>query len=397
MLGSRLSSQQNKYTILTFPFIQKSKSLISSTQDTTLSTNSSDPMSLIISKLSLTYYKKANSEPKPALVYCHSFSGNKLEGQFLLQQALPYFTLFLFDFRGCGNSSEPFVTLGIREKIDLTFILRLVEAEINPSRIYLWGRSMGAATIIHYLHFHQKRKTKKNENKSNDTFAENQNNESSSHCSEDLMIFDKVSAVILDSPFHDCYSIVFDMMCKQKGIPSLIAKMLLIPIASSIKSDVKFDVLGENRPIEMVHLLKVPAFFMIGENDKMISQSKFKDMFALYGTNKKELRILEGIDHSSMRTDQNLKNALDFMLKIEFNKNPNLMKNIYQPLHCKNVLEKISNVHTRHSLTQINSNENIERRYSSIKINTKNEVEPNFEKENKISTELRSSKNIAKH
>lgn len=285
----------------------------------------------------MTYYKQENCEPKPALIYCHTFSGNKLEGKFLLNAALPHFTICLFDFRGCGNSSEKFVTLGIREKMDLTFVLRLVAEVVKPVRFYLWGRSMGAVTIIHYLN-HQKQQAK------NTSLVDPKPCVPSCNLiplEDDAKIHSKIAGVILDSPFHDSHSIVLDVLHKERSVPKLFGHIFLMPVKKSIKAEVKFDVLGDNKPIKMVAGLKVPAFFMIGEQDELICQQKFKEMFVLYGTGKKELRIMKNTDHASGRNQIDFKGALDFLVKIEFAKKMCSSPMEFKPLHCKIVLEKI--------------------------------------------------------
>ena len=58
----------------------------------------------------------------------------------------------LFDFRGCGNNLSEYVTLGLRESHDLYCIVREVYKRYELESLGFWGRSMGAVTIIHYLH-----------------------------------------------------------------------------------------------------------------------------------------------------------------------------------------------------------------------------------------------------
>ncbi|EGR29360.1 hypothetical protein IMG5_157330, partial [Ichthyophthirius multifiliis] len=70
------------------------------------------------------------------VIYCHCNSGSRLEAlpilPYLIQKGLG---LFCFDFSGSGISEGDYVTLGV----------------------YLWGRSMGAATIILYSRDSQSR------------------------------------------------------------------------------------------------------------------------------------------------------------------------------------------------------------------------------------------------
>lgn len=86
------------------------------------------------------------------MIYNHCFSGNRLEGVTLLEFIEPGCSLLVYDIRGAGNNESKYVTLGLRESFDLDRILsHLMKAE-TYSQYVLWGRSMGAVTIIHYLH-----------------------------------------------------------------------------------------------------------------------------------------------------------------------------------------------------------------------------------------------------
>lgn len=56
-------------------------------------------------------------------MYNHTFNGNRLEGMYLLDYLQPNFAILLFDSRGCGNNKSEYVTLGLRESLDLDLIL----------------------------------------------------------------------------------------------------------------------------------------------------------------------------------------------------------------------------------------------------------------------------------
>ena len=45
-----------------------------------------------------------------------------------------------------------YVTFGLRESIDLAKILDTVNKTFVNANVYLWGRDMGAAAIIHLLY-----------------------------------------------------------------------------------------------------------------------------------------------------------------------------------------------------------------------------------------------------
>ncbi len=68
------------------------------------------------------------SEKMPAIIYMHGNAGNKLEAyeyaSMLIDEGI---NLFSFDFSGCGNSEGEWVTLGWKEKNDLTAVIQYLE------------------------------------------------------------------------------------------------------------------------------------------------------------------------------------------------------------------------------------------------------------------------------
>lgn len=280
-----------------------------------MSTLSTIVRSELTRKLTLTYYSDDKGPKRPVMVYCHTFTGNKLEAKFLLEKHLDKFVVCMFDFRGCGNSNEEYVTLGIREKFDLTFVLRILDDVLKPSAFYLWGRSMGAVTIIHYL-THQQKLHRKKQEAMNDPNAIKRPGQFA-QIENDYAIMKKIRAVVLDSPFADSYRMVLDVMKNNMNIPSTLGKVILLPVQNSIKNNVKFDVLSDNKPVKMCQKLTVPALFMIGENDTLVNPTKFTKMFENYAGEHKKLRLLAGTDHSDFRNDVDIEFAFRFLFEIE--------------------------------------------------------------------------------
>ena len=351
-------------------------------------------LSFIISELSIIYYSTETNSDLPVLLYCHTFSGNKTEGLSLLSHVVSKFTLCLFDFRGCGNTTDEFVTLGLREKIDLEIVLNAIDEAIKPKRIYLWGRSMGAVSIIHFLTEFLNKKSKQNKIKINlhnldntntkkiqtqsDPFTlidnkmeknkeefnkkdtnpsniekkhvkSNENNiicvSNNDECEVDiksanlkhkempLLIIDskpqenintklekidkKIGGLIFDSPFTNSHKMIKDLMTKSMKISSFVSKIVLAVAGKSIKNHVKYDVLGQNKPIDIIKFIKFPALFMIGENDAMVDSIEFQKMFDLCEADHKSLRFLQDTDHSDFRKATDIDFAINFLLTIE--------------------------------------------------------------------------------
>ena len=78
---------------------------------------------------------------------------------YLLDYLQPNFAFLVFDARGTGNNQSEFVTLGLRESLDLDLIISYIIKENKYKEIFLWGRSMGAVAIISFLHLNETRLT----------------------------------------------------------------------------------------------------------------------------------------------------------------------------------------------------------------------------------------------
>lgn len=53
-----------------------------------------------------------------------------------------------FDFVGCGNSDQGYLTYGINEANDAEEVLREADKHYNRRKLSVWGRSMGAVTAM---------------------------------------------------------------------------------------------------------------------------------------------------------------------------------------------------------------------------------------------------------
>lgn len=96
--------------------------------------------------------EERQSAKMPVVIYMHGNAGCRLEAEPYAQMLLPQgINLLAFDFSGCGKSEGEWVTLGWKERKDLSAILSHLKGLGTVSKIGLWGRSMGAATSIMFL------------------------------------------------------------------------------------------------------------------------------------------------------------------------------------------------------------------------------------------------------
>lgn len=103
-------------------------------------------------------YRMSHDKPVPAVVFCHGFTGNKVEAHRLfvtMARRLEKHRIasLRFDFRGCGDSSGDFIDTTVMGEIDdacnaINFIC--TQPGIDRNRIGLIGLSLGG-TIAAYV------------------------------------------------------------------------------------------------------------------------------------------------------------------------------------------------------------------------------------------------------
>jgi pimeloyl-ACP methyl ester carboxylesterase len=89
----------------------------------------------------------------PVVVFAHGNAMNQSQGWGWGCGAWPdLFPLGIsccfFDFAGCGNGTDRFVTMGIREKDELGAVLDHLRARFGCERLALWGLSMGGIAAM---------------------------------------------------------------------------------------------------------------------------------------------------------------------------------------------------------------------------------------------------------
>lgn len=86
------------------------------------------------------------------IVYFHSHGSCRQEGRFLLSSASSRDSnLCLVDMRGSGESNGKFTTLGVKESTDILFLLRQLQTKFRCQSVLLYGRSMGAASLMKFV------------------------------------------------------------------------------------------------------------------------------------------------------------------------------------------------------------------------------------------------------
>lgn len=221
------------------------------------------------------------SPQKPAvLVYCHSQTGNRMEGYPLLSFcAANRIDLVLFDFAGCGLSEGQYVSLGWFEPEDLKLIIDHIKANFRPRDIFIWGRSMGAVAAIRFTVAHP---------------LDSQ-------------------ALVLDSPFGDLMQLAKNIAIKKLNISSLLLSLPLLFISKRLT-----EIFGVNlldlRPQADIAKLNKPTYFISCKEDDLLPEGCVAGLYKTCPSNQKVFAIEEG-NHNSERADPTLAKAVNFISK----------------------------------------------------------------------------------
>jgi dipeptidyl aminopeptidase/acylaminoacyl peptidase len=182
----------------------------------------------------------------PAIAYGH---GNASDRREWLETALPVhdagFGQILFDFTGRGESDGEVITLGAHEATDLRSALDALAArpEIDPLRLAVGGRSMGAVAAI-YL------------------------------AAEDA----RVKALVLDSPYANLKTLV-DRIIAGYHLPSSLIRPILFNVAGW-RAHYAPDAV---RPVETIRKVKAPVLLFCGDADTLVPFADAKAFKAAAG------------------------------------------------------------------------------------------------------------------
>jgi len=95
-----------------------------------------------------TWYCDRGSDTRLAILF-HGYTAEKAallnEAKILLDLGL---SVLLVDFRGSGESSEAYTTIGFDEAVDVATVVQYAENSFSHSSIILYGQSMGAVAIM---------------------------------------------------------------------------------------------------------------------------------------------------------------------------------------------------------------------------------------------------------
>jgi len=105
--------------------------------------------------ISLASWYCNSGNGSPLVILFHGYAAEKTS---LLGEARAFLDLgasvLLVDFRGSGGSSESYTTVGMHEAEDVAAAVRYARRRLSHGKVFLFGRSMGAAAILRAVHAH---------------------------------------------------------------------------------------------------------------------------------------------------------------------------------------------------------------------------------------------------
>ena len=238
------------------------------------------------------------------------------------------YDVLILDFVGCGLSKGEYVTLGLDESKDIESIITHVINIYKYEEIYLWGRSMGAVSIIHLLYNLKdyKRNYKLNQSKieqlqktaKTKPSTATKNNldaliEKNSKIRRRMSLQKYISAIVLDAPFTCAYKMISNIVKSQANTNSITTYMAMTYLKRSLRNNIGRDIISENKPEKLVKYIDVPAAFLLGEHDELVSVNDLMSMFNTYGSEFKRFRLMVDTDHPSSRNDEDLDAGLRFI------------------------------------------------------------------------------------
>jgi uncharacterized protein len=200
------------------------------------------------------------SPDRPLVILFHGYAGEKTgtldEAQVFLELGL---SVLLVDFRGSGDSSESYTTVGHDEAEDVASAVRYAEASLPHSKLVLYGISMGAASVLRAVH--------------------------SCGVQPDAIIVEAVFDRMLTTVRHR-----FELM----GLPSFPAAELLVFWGGR---QFGFNGFGNN-PVEFAASVRCPILFLHGTEDPRAHLAEARQVYdAVPG--RKVFKEFSGIGHAA--------------------------------------------------------------------------------------------------
>lgn len=215
---------------------------------------------------------------RPCIVYCHGNCGSRRDSLDIAKTMLLHqLTVFTMDFSGSGVSEGEFVSLGYYESWDLKTAVEYLRNSGETAEILLWGRSMGAASVILYA-----------------------------SCDPHIAL------LVLDSPFLSLKKVIEGLVWEAPLFRAVLS-YLICKVRKHVMRLAKFDILDVD-PSKYVKSCQAPAVFLHGLQDKLVAVEHTRALFEMYPADKFLLEL--GGGHNSGRPESVLEKVYGIIAEV---------------------------------------------------------------------------------
>lgn len=109
----------------------------------------------------------------------------------------------------------------------------------------------------------------------------------------------EINSMVLDSPFADLQEMVREIGSSQFNVPGMIMNVVIQMFSGTIKKRLGVDIF-KLKPGVQAEKVEVPAFFIVGKNDKLLPKQCVMDIYKKYKAKKKVI-VHSSANHSEER------------------------------------------------------------------------------------------------
>ncbi|MGO0881227.1 alpha/beta hydrolase [Clostridioides difficile] len=208
----------------------------------------------------------SNIKTKNTIIIVHGIGSNYYE---MLKIAYGYldkgYNVLIYNQRNTGNSGGDNYTFGLYERYDLDSIVKFVKNKFPDGKLGIHGFSMGGGTAAMHTAINSENK--------------------------------EVDFYILDSPYSEMKDAI-RMGILEKHIPNILVNYVVTcgDLYNKFKSGFWYS---DVEPYKAIKKSNVPILFIHGTKDTVCNYQNSQKMYDLVKHNKKELWLIEGVEHVS--------------------------------------------------------------------------------------------------
>lgn len=285
--------------------------------------------------------KKATGlKRRPFLIYNHSHGSDKGEALQLLESCDKLgLNIVIYDSRGCGKSSDTFVTFGHSEKIDLMYVLFYAVGTEQPNEFIMWGRSIGCCAVIQLVSmltpsvkksFKTEVISKINHSKSvSDKFKNSEilnSNfkaflEKNKAVKSDLEFANfTIIGIILDSPIRSMVAAITNVIKSKILNVSFVASAISRYLNGYLEKKINIQLTEHSNEADIKDLL-INTYLMFSKEDEFVSEEDEQCIRLNYSVNAEKRPVLAikklDVKHKGRRSSENIFEALKSIVEFK--------------------------------------------------------------------------------